>query len=192
MMKRLLVATLFMMATTSELASAQPGFDPSAAISAQKAAMTSLAFMDGTWRGTASTVLPSGEKHSLTQTERIGTFLDGSVRVIEGRGYNEDGTVGFNAFAIISWDPDKKTYNMRSYAMGRAGDFPLTATPDGFSWEIPAGPSTIRYTAVIKDGTWHEIGERITAGKEPVRFLEMNLQRVGDTDWPAGGTVGPK
>lgn len=192
-MKGLLVpVAIVMMAMMPRLASAQPGFDPSAAISAQKAAMTSLAFMDGTWRGTASTVLPSGEKHSLTQTERIGTFLDGSVRVIEGRGYREDGTVGFNAFAVISYDPEKKSYTMRSYAMGRAGDFLLTPTADGFSWEIPAGPSTIRYTAVIKDGTWHEVGERITAGKEPVRFLEMNLQRVGDTDWPVAGTVGPK
>src|SRR5688572_8237672 len=117
-MKGLLVpVAIVMMATMPEMIFAQPGFDPSATISAQKAAMTSLAFMDGTWRGTASTVLSSGEKHSLTQTERIGTFLDGSVRVIEGRGYNAHGTVGFNAFAIISYDPEKKTYNMRSYAM---------------------------------------------------------------------------
>ena len=28
-------------------------------------------------------------------------------------------------------------------------------------------------------------------GKEPVRFFEMNLKRVGDTTWPAGGAIGP-
>ena len=26
-------------------------------------------------------------------------------------------------------------------------------------------------------------------GKEPVRFMELNLERIGDTDWPAGGAV---
>jgi len=29
-------------------------------------------------------------------------------------------------------------------------------------------------------------------GKEPVRFFEANLKRVGDTNWPAAGAVGPK
>ena len=43
--------------------------------------------MDGTWRGPAWTLLPSGEKHELTQTERVGSMLDGSIKVIEGRGY---------------------------------------------------------------------------------------------------------
>jgi hypothetical protein len=50
---------------------------------------------------------------------------------------------------------------------------------------------TIRYTAVIKDGAWLEVGDRITPGKDPVRFFEMNLKRVGDTTWPAGGRSVP-
>jgi len=51
---------------------------------------------------------------------------------------------------------------------------------------------TIRYTAVIKDGTWNEVGDRVTKGQEPVRFFEMNLTRVGDSDWPAAGAIPPK
>jgi len=27
------------------------------------------------------------------------------------------------------------------------------------------------------------------AGSEPVRFFEMNLTRVGDTDWPAANAI---
>ena len=50
----------------------------------------------------------------------------------------------------------------------------------------------IRYTAVIKDGAWREVGDQIAPGKEPARFFEMNLKRVGDTDWPAGGAISPK
>jgi len=44
----------------------------------------------------------------------------------------------------------------------------------------------------VKDGAWREVGDRIIPGKEPVRFFEMNLQRVGKTDWPAAGPVRPK
>src|SRR5262245_24759201 len=69
-------------------ASAQGRPDPAALLAAQREAMAPLAFMDGVWRGPAWTILPSGEKHNVTQTERIGPFLDGSVKVIEGRGYD--------------------------------------------------------------------------------------------------------
>jgi hypothetical protein len=148
--------------------------------------------MDGIWRGPAWTILPSGEKHTLTQTERVGPFLDGSVKVIEGRGYEPDGRLSFNAFATISFNSSTRGYTMHSYAQGNVGDFVLTPRADGFVWEIPAGQMTIRYTAVIKDGTWREVGDRIVPGKDPVRFFEANLKRVGDTNWPAAGAVGPK
>src|SRR5690349_11898034 len=138
-------------------AQAQGRPDPAALIAAQKQAMLPLAVMDGIWRGAASTVLPSGQKHDVTQTERIGPFLDGSIKVIEGRGYDAEGKVTFNAFGTVSYDPSTQKYTVHSYAMGRAGDFPLTVTPTGYIWEIPAGPMTIRYTATIKDGSWNEV-----------------------------------
>lgn len=166
--------------------------DAATIIAAQREAMVALAYMDGVWRGSAWTILPSGEKHTITQTERIGPFLDGSVKVIEGRGYDPDGKVTFNAFGTISYNSATKTYTLHSYAQGNVGDFGLKPTADGFVWEIPAGPTTIRYTAVVKDGAWREVGDRIVPGKEPVRFFEMNLKRVGDTNWPAAGAVSQK
>jgi hypothetical protein len=170
--------------------SAQSRYDPATAIAAQRAAMARLAVLDGVWRGPAGTVLENGQTHKITQTERIGPFLDGSVKVIEGRGYDAEGKVTFNAFGTVSYDVAKKAYTMHSYAQGNAGDFPLTPTADGFVWEVPAGPSAIiRYTATIKDGLWREVGDRIVSGKEPARFFEMNLKRVGDTDWPAAGAI---
>jgi hypothetical protein len=171
---------------------AQAQHDPAKVIAAQREAMTPLAFMDGVWRGAAWTILPSGEKHNITQTERIGPFLEGSVKVIEGRGYEPDGRVSFNALGIISYDPEKRSHSMRSYAMGHSGDFAIKLTTDGFTWEIPAGAMTMRYTATVKDGKWREVGDRIVSGKEPVRFFEMNLTRVGDSSWPAAGAVAPK
>ncbi len=189
---RILVPMLLMIAGAAITALGQDRQDPATLIAAQREAMQRLAFMDGVWRGPAWTIFPSGEKHTITQTERIGPFLDGSVKVIEGRGYEPDGKATFNAFGIISYDLSKRVYTMRSYAQGRVGDFVLTPTPDGFVWEIPAGSMTIRYTAVVKDGTWREVGDRVMPGKEPVRFFEMNLKRVGDTSWPAGEAVSPK
>jgi hypothetical protein len=166
--------------------------DPKVLIAAQREGMTPLAYMDGVWRGPATTTLPSGEVHNITQTERIGPFLDGSVKVIEGRGYEPDGRVGFNALGVISYDPAAKRYTMRSYAQGYQGDFVITPTADGYTWEIPAGPMTIRYTAVVKDGKWREVGDRIMPGRAPVRFFEMNLVRIGGSDWPGAGAISPK
>lgn len=173
-------------------APAQEPPSPAALIAAQRDAMVRLAYMDGVWRGPAWIILPSGEKRTSTQTERIGPFLDGSVKVIEGRGYDADGKVTFNAFGTISFEPATKVYTLHSHAMGYVGDFVLTLKPDGYTWDIPAGPTTIRYTAVIKDGAWREVGDRIVPGKDPVPFFEMNLKRVGDTNWPAAGAISPK
>lgn len=186
------IASLVMTAGLSLTALGQGPPNPAALTAAQREAMAPLVFMDGAWRGPAWTILPSGEKHTLTQTERVGPFLDGSVKVIEGRGYDADGKVTFNAFATISYNPATRAYTLHSYAQGNVGDFPLQVTPGGYVWEIPAGQMTIRYTCTVKDGVWREVGDRIMPGREPVRFMEMTLKRVGDTTWPAGGAISPK
>lgn len=158
----------------------------SGAAASERAAMAKLAWMDGVWRGPATIRTRAGE-HRITQTERVGPMLGGDVRVVEGKGFNADGSIGFNALGIISYDPARRAYTMHSYAQGRAGDFPLTATDSGYVWTIPAGPATIRYTATFENGTWTELGERIVEGQPPQPFFEMRLTRVGDTDWPAAG-----
>lgn len=94
--------------------------------------------MDGVWRGPASTVLPSGEKHVVTQTERVGPFLGGSVKVIEGRGYEADGKVAFNAFGTISFNPANSNFTLHSYAMGQVSDFALTPKSRWFYLAIMA------------------------------------------------------
>lgn len=70
--------------------------------------------MDGVRRGPVWTILTTGEKHHVTPTERIGPFLDGSVQVIGGRGYDSDGKVAFNAFGTISFNPAIHTYTVNS------------------------------------------------------------------------------
>lgn len=168
---------------------AQTPPNPDALIAAQRQAMTQLARMDGVWRGPAWSI-NAGGRHDIVQTERIGTFLDGSVRVIEGRGYNADGTVGFNAMAVISFNPATSSFTISSWAQGHSGVFPFRPTADGYVWEVPAGPGRIiRYTATINGDAYREVGHMIAGEAPPVQIFEMNLHRVSATDWPAGGAV---
>ncbi len=189
----LLMSAALLCATMTPIAVlAQGRPDPAAQMAAQREAIAKLSILDGMWRGPASTILPNGDKHAVTQTERVGSLLGGTIKMIEGRGYDAEGKTSFNALGIVSYNVASKTYNLHSYAQGFTGDFAYQATADGFIWEIPAGPMTMRYTAVVKNGEWHEVGDRIEAGKPPVRFFEMTLKRIGDSEWPAAGTVGTK
>jgi hypothetical protein len=154
--------------------------------------MAKLGFMRGVWAGPATGTMRTGEHYSVTQTERMGPMLGGDIIAIEGRGYRDDGSTGFNAFAVVSWDPRANKYEMRSYAQGYAGTFELKLTTDGYTWEVPAGPGAVqRFTATIKGDTWREVGEYIAGDKPPVQVFEMNLRRVGDTDWPLGTPIPP-
>lgn len=166
--------------------------DAAALLREQRAAIEKLALLDGEWRGAAWSLLPDGTRHEITQTERCGPLLDGAIRTVEGRGYEPDGKTTFNAFAVLSFDPETKEYRMRSYAQGRAGDFKLELTATGFRWEIPAGPARIRYTATIEGDSWHEVGEHVVPGRDPQPIFEMTLARIGDTNWPLGTPVAPK
>jgi hypothetical protein len=166
--------------------------DTTALMQAQRQAIAPLAFLDGTWRGPARLFLPGGQSLAMTQTERVGPFLDGTLRLIEGRGHAPDGTVKFNALAVLSYDPEEKKYHFRSHAQGHQGDFAFELKPDGFVWRIPAGPATLRYTATVKDGVWDEVGERLVDGQAPMRIFEMRLERLGSTGWPLEGAVAPQ
>ena len=171
-------------------AQAQAPASPAGSL-AQRAALDRLAFLDGEWRGQATIHGPGGAT-VLTQTERVGPMLGGSVRVIEGRGYAADGSTQFNAMAIVSWDPRAGKYGFSSWAQGYSGDYPFEVTEDGFRWETPAGPGAkIQYVAVVRDGSWHEVGTWVAEGQPPREMIEMRLTRVGDTGWPAAGAVSP-
>ena len=155
--------------------------------------MAKLAFMRGVWRGPASGVSPDRSHYEVTQTERMGPMLGGDVIVIEGRGYKADGSTGFNAFAVVSYDPATQKYAMASHAQGQAGVFELKPTNTGYTWDIPAGPgATIHYEATVTSTTWHEVGAYTADGKPPVPMFEMNLTKVGDTDWPLATPIAPK
>lgn len=172
---------------------AQDMSDPAPQLAAQRQAMQALDRMDGLWRGPAWTLRPDGSKHHITQTERIGPFLAGTLKLIEGRGYEADGRVSFNAFGVVSYDARRRAFQMQSHAQGHAGTFVFTLTDDGYIWSVPAGPDTVlRYTAVIRNDELVEVGDREVSGRPPERVFEMRLKRLGSTTWPDAGSVPPR
>lgn len=159
---------------------------------AQRQAIAELDFLDGEWRGEAVAYGPGG-RTVLTQTERVGSLLGGSVKIVEGRGYDADGATRFNALGVISWDEAKGEYVFSAWSSGQSGDYWFQRTATGFRWGMPAGPNArIEYEAVVQDDRWREVGDYIMEGRPPMRFIEMNLTRIGDSAWPGAGAVSPR
>lgn len=150
-----------------------------------------LSFMFGEWVGEASGVGRNNTTYKITQTERVGPMLEGDIVVIEGKGYDSDGMAAFNAFAVVSPNRDG-TWDIRSYAQGNSGTFPFTPGASGFTWSTPAGPDAeMRFTATFGDNTWSQVGEYVASGRPPVQTFQMELKRIGPTDWPSAGAVDP-
>lgn len=190
MIRTVLVASAAAVLLSAAVATAQVPAQP-AGTEAQRQAVSALDFMDGEWRGEA-VVNHGGGPITLTQTERVGSMLGGSIKVIEGRGYAADGSTQFNAMAVVSWNEREGRYGFRSWANGFTGDYKFERTEDGFRWEVPAGPNArIVYVATIKNGVWHEVGDYVAEGQPPRRMIEMRLRRLGDSGWPTGGAVDP-
>lgn len=163
--------------------------DHHAVMAEQVEAMAPFAWMDGHWRGTASQVGPGGPIE-LVQTERVGPFLEGSVKVVEGRGYDPDtGKVEFNALGVVHYDTATKAYTLNAVANGQRGTFPIELRENGFDWFIERGPAKIRYETRLEEGRWHETGFVAMPGREEMKFFEMTLERIADSDWPVAGTL---
>lgn len=150
----------------------------------QTKAMAALSFLDGEWSGPAQAKEPR-DVIKMTQTERSGALLDGTIRLIEGRSFDKDGKTIFNAFAVVSYDVPRRKYNITSHASGYATTSELKLTTDGFEWDVPAGPAAkLHFTAVIKDGVWTEVGDYVGADGQPRRTFEMTVKKLRQTSWP--------
>lgn len=183
--KCLLVAVLFALSATATTAQA-----PNASLLQEQAtAMAALNFLDGEWVGTVEIMERSGAL-KLTQTERSGTLLGGTVRLIEGRAFDAKGNTLFNAFAVISYDTRRDLYSITSHASGYTTTTELKVKPNGFEWEVPAGPAAkVQFAAVVKNGVWTELGHYVGADGKPRRTVEMQVRKLRPSKWPAGELV---
>ena len=152
----------------------------------QREKIDAFDWADGLWRGEATYDM-GGNKGSLIQVERVGDFLDGSVKIVEGRGYVEaTGDSVFNALGVIKWHPELGAFRFHTFAQGNAGVHPVALQPDGYDWWIEMGPRRILYETRVHDGRWHEIGYNVAEDGSRTKFFEMTLVRVAEeADWPA-------
>jgi hypothetical protein len=116
----------------------------------------------------------------------------GTLKVIEGRSFDTTGKLSANNFEVISFNAGTKGHSLRLYTQGNAADVPIVPTSNGFYLEYRDGSATIRFTISISNGRWNETAERRAPNEAPVRFLQLDLARVSDTDWPAAGALPPR
>ena len=83
---------------------------------------------------------PSGEKRVSTQTERGPFLLDGSLKVIEGAAMTPTAVSRLNRVWHRFDDPSTRTYSMRSYAQGYAGDFRSSQQRMATPWKYLRDP----------------------------------------------------
>lgn len=155
----------------------------------QSDAMSKLAFLDGERVGPAQSQERDGVIR-MTQTERSGSLLGGTVRLVEGRSYDDSGRTLFNALAVISFDPQGRKHLITSHARGYATTTELNVRSDGFDWEVPAGPGVkMRFHAMVKGGSWSETGDLILPDGKSRRTFDMTVNRLRPSTWPSGSGV---
>src|SRR5215469_18079416 len=89
-------------------------------VEAQRAAMRKLSFLAGKWSGEARMLRGPGEPLEMKQTEEAEYKLDGLILTIEGVGRTKsDGRPNLQAFAVISYDDETRTFRMRAFNCGR-------------------------------------------------------------------------
>ncbi|MBB6096498.1 hypothetical protein HNQ60_005420 [Povalibacter uvarum] len=190
---RMIAVTLVIAAVPASAAQPAPQMTPAQMIAAQRSAMAKLSSLDGVWRGSGWMIDQPGETpRQMTMTYRVGPALDRTIRIIEIRGYLADGSFGFHAFNTISFDAQKNAYVMNARAAGRSGAFDFELATEGYVWRIGGADAGLHYAGSIKDQVWKESGRAIAPGRDPVAMSEFTLRRVGDTDWPDAGAIGPK
>lgn len=151
--------------------------DPAAA----QAAIARLDFMVGRWRGQAWQQR-GNERVQTEMLEVVEKKLGGAVLLVEGRGTvavpGAEERVVHHALGVISYDPQSRTYTLRSYlATGQSGDFTVSLVDGGVSWtrEVPGG--RIRNTARYTRDEWHEVGEFSRDGTSWMQVMELKLRR---------------
>ena len=158
---------------------AQAPVDPGPAIEA----VTQAAFLEGSWAGEGWIQMGPGPKEEFTQTETVTSMLDGAVMLVEGIGHStgEDPKKIHHALALISFDPVNNTLLFSSFVAGRPRlDLVPEVAPNTFIWGFsPSSGGEIRYSIVIKDGVWHEVGEFSRDGESWNQFFEMHLKSLG-------------
>ena len=145
----------------------------------KKSNISKLLFLEGQWEGSGWMQM-GAQRIEFEQKEDVGTKLDGTIMLIEGKGF-EDGQLAFNAFGVVTWDNEAGVFNLYSnLSDGRStmaqGEVPAENT---FKWRYDVPMGKIRYTIVLNEkGEWFEIGEFSRDEETWFKFFEMTLRKL--------------
>lgn len=143
-------------------------------------ALDQLDFMAGKWSGSGWMFIQGGKRVTFEQTENIQWKAGKAALAIEGKGQSE-GKVIHDAFAVITYDPQKKAYNFNSVlASGMGGKFAAKILAENtFEWKMEVPGRTITYIITLnEEGQWYEKGMVKMGEGQEFQFFEMTLDKV--------------
>lgn len=160
-----------------------------ATLAAERAAMDQLVNYDGVYKGHWRILVPSlapGRPLSGAVGHRVGPFLAGTVKMMEGKNFSDAGEQTFHGMIVIHYDVPSKHYRLTVFANGKNFETDAVQTPTGYYFEDHNGSNAKRrINIVVTPTTWSEYVEQFDGTSAPVRIFEMTLDRVGPSDWPA-------
>ncbi len=147
-----------------------------------KEKIQALRFMEGDWAGSGWVMTQEAGRVEFTQKEKITFALNGSLLQIAGQGWNPEGKMIHNAYAVISYDPIANEYAMHSFLEnGRQTKAQFEPQGDGeIKWWFspnPGQPTIIEYTINISEDTWVEKGRYSPDGTQWFPFIEFTLTK---------------
>lgn len=177
-------ALLMLLSLLPVTAAAQHTHQPS-----QPAEMKKLDFLVGQWKGEGWMEFGPNDRRTFTINESVQRKVDGTVLLIEGLGTTRmpgkpEEIPVHKAFAIVDYDAKAKLLRLRAY---RAGAGSIDTQPqvgeNSLIWGFrDARAGEIRFTIKLNEkGQWFEIGEFSSDGKTWRKFMEMTLNRVGQS-----------
>lgn len=159
------------------------------AVATQKAEMARIAHFDGVFVGPATTYPLDGKPPFAGNiVQRIGPFLDGAVRLMEGRIYSPQGALRFNGLIVFDYDIDARRHRASLFANGRKIVTEVVLNPRGYHFDIPV-PNAKAFRRVNVTLTPTQFLEQVdyhSDGRPPRKEFVMTLERVGASDWPLG------
>lgn len=149
--------------------------------SKERAGIAGLARLVGQWQGDASVVL-GPETRVVTQHEDVVFGAGSTVLMVRGTGRLKDGnpgTIMYEAAALIWYDAQARKLRMRAHrAEGIAVEPEIELRGDTLVWGFEVTDGRVRYTTIISDTEWHEVGHFLRDGAPPFQIMEMRLRRV--------------
>ncbi len=138
----------------------------------------------GVWKGSGWVMREDGARAEFTRVERVEPKVAGAVLLLEGEGAvagdTSEARVARQGLAIVHYDDRAGSYRWSGHDAARgATDAELKPVEGGFEWTMHSEDlaASIRFTILVDDHRWREVGEVTTDGRSWNTFMEANLER---------------